>query len=134
MSNTGVERGVDDVTSSIDVGFDGFDGIVFTGGHLLEGGCMDNDIHLLEGAAQADAIANIPDEIAERGVVVASDTHFMLLQFIAAEDDELPRMKFAQHDFGEFFADEPVPPVTSTVLPFNSFAICSLVCDWEKER
>ena len=51
----------------IDVGFDRFEWVVLTGGHLLEGRGVDNDIHLLEGAAQADAIANIPDEIAEDG-------------------------------------------------------------------
>jgi hypothetical protein len=105
VGDTGVERGVDDVAGSIDIGLDRFDGIVFTGGHLLKRGGMDNDVHLLEGATQADAVSNVSDEVAKRWMVEAGDPHFMLLQLITAEDNELLRVKFTQHDLGEFFTE-----------------------------
>jgi len=41
--------------------------------------------------------------------------HLFLLEFIPAEDDQLFGMVLAQHDFANFFPNDPVPPVIITL-------------------
>ena len=55
--------------------------------------------------ADAATIADIADEVAQSRIVVASHTHFVLFEFIAAEDDDLLRVLLRQQHFGEFLAE-----------------------------
>jgi hypothetical protein len=59
-------------------------------------------------------ITHVADKVAQAGVIEAAGAHVMLLQFVAAEDDQPLGVILAQHDLDEFFPNEPVPPVTST--------------------
>ena len=47
-------------------------------------------------------------------MVESAGLHFVLFQFIAAEDDDLLRLIFIQQIFVNFLPKEPVPPVMST--------------------
>jgi hypothetical protein len=72
---------------------------------------MDHNVHAVHRAHQAFAVADIADEITQRGVVEPAHAHLVLLEFVAAEDDDLLRLVFLQHYFSEFLPKDPVPPV-----------------------
>ena len=52
-------------------------------------------------------VAHIPDEVAQAWMVKATDAHLVLLELIAAEDDQLGGLVLAQHDLDEFFTERP---------------------------
>ena len=59
-------------------------------------------------------------------MIETRDSHIMLLEFIAAEDDELLRMIFAQHEFDEFLAERARAAGDQHNLfrPIDHFASC----------
>jgi hypothetical protein len=63
----------------------------------------------VECASQAIDIAHVPDEVAEAGVVEATGAHLMLLELVAAEDDQLLRAVIPKHDLDELFAERSGP-------------------------
>ena len=65
---------------------------------------MHDNIHAVKRARESFAVAHIPDEIADGGVVVAADAHFVLLQLVAAEDDDFSGMVFLNQDFYQLLA------------------------------
>src|SRR5579859_53406 len=73
-----------------------FDGIVFTRGHLLQGCGVDDHIDPYHCSPQAVDITNVADKIAQAWIVKASLPHLVLLQLIAAEDDQALRVVFPE--------------------------------------
>lgn len=78
---------------------------------------MHHDVHAVKSPFQPVAVADVADEVAHGRA--GSDRklllHLVLLQFVAAKDNELLRPVFLQENFRKLPANEPVPPVTSTV-------------------
>ena len=74
-----------------DVGLDRLDRVVFAGRHLLQRGGVDDDIDAVKGALEPIAIAHVADEVAHRRVPPIGKhlPHLVLLQLVAAEDDQL---------------------------------------------
>ncbi len=70
------------------IGFDALKGVVFSGGHLLESGGMDDSVDAFEGALDAVLIADIAKEIAHGGVPAGREFlgHFELFQFVPRKD------------------------------------------------
>ena len=66
---------------------------------------MHHNIHAVHGAQQPVAVAHITDEVAQGRVIVARHAHFMLFEFIAAEDNDLFGLFFCQQHFDEFFTE-----------------------------
>src|SRR5580704_8200367 len=108
-AHAAVDRGVDDVTATHNVGLDGFEGIVFAGRNLLERGGMNYDRDSGKCAFQTLGITNITDEIAQARMIKPRSPHVMLLEFVTAEDDELLRAVFAQHELDELPAKRTRP-------------------------
>ncbi len=65
---------------------------------------MDDDIHTVKGTAQTLLIAYIADKIAQAWMIVTGDPHLMLLELIAAENNDLRRVIFLKHHLDEFLA------------------------------
>jgi len=91
------------------IGLDGFEGIVFAGRNLLERGGMNHDRDSRKCAFQTLGITNITDEIAQARMIKPRSPHVMLLEFVTAEDDELLRAVFAQHELDELPAKRTRP-------------------------
>jgi hypothetical protein len=70
---------------------------------------MDNNVHARERAHQAVAIANVADEVAHRRIFVIGEMlpHLVLLQLVAAEDDDFSGLVIAKNKFRELFAERP---------------------------
>ena len=67
---------------------------------------MHDDIDAVEGALEAVAVAHVADEVAQR---IAAEfgklnAHLVLLQLVAAEDDQLFRPIRFEQGLDEFFA------------------------------
>ena len=108
-ANTPIDGGIDDIAAAHDVGLDRFEGIVFAGRNLLERRGMNYDRDPGKGALQTLRITNIADEIAQAGMIEARSPHIVLLEFVTAEDDELLRAVFAQHQLDELPAERTRP-------------------------
>ena len=104
-----VDGGIDHVAAAHDVGLDRFKRVVFARRHLFERGRVHHHRHSGKGALQALRIAHVADEVAQAGMIEARRPHIMLLQFVAAEDDELLRMVVAQHHLDELLPERSRP-------------------------
>src|SRR5581483_9926086 len=123
--HTLVDGSVDDITASHDVGLDGLERVVLAGGNLFQRGRVNHYSNPGECPLKALRIANIADEISQAGMVEPRGAHIVLLQFIAAEDDEFLRTILSEHQVHEFLAkgarstrneDNLVCPVHSACL------------------
>ena len=65
LFHAAVQRGIDHVLRTENIGLDRFKRIVLTGRDLLQSGGMDNNIHTLEGPLQPIKIPDISQKIAE---------------------------------------------------------------------
>src|SRR5215217_4170698 len=70
---------------------------------------MDNDIHAVHSSHKPFTVTHVANKIAQRRMVISMHFHFVLLQFIPAEDNDLLRLFFLQRDLREFFAERPCP-------------------------
>lgn len=83
-----------DVVRADDVGADCLHGEELAGGHLLEGGGVEDVVHAVHGVAHALGVADVADEEANlggelRGFLLQAVTHIVLLLLIAREDSDL---------------------------------------------
>ena len=76
------ERGVDDVFRAMDVRLDAFHRVVFGSRHLLQRGCVDDEVHAVHRLHQAVAVAHVADEVAHAFLVEVL-LHLELLELIA---------------------------------------------------
>jgi hypothetical protein len=69
-------------------------GVVLGGGHLLEGGGVDDDIDAVEGLVQAFGVADVAEEVAHAAMGLDGKAlgHLELLELVAREDDQPPRL------------------------------------------
>jgi len=100
-----IDRRFDHVLPTIDIGLNCFERVVLAGWNLFERGGVNDYRHAGKGALQALLVANIAEKIAQAGMIDSRGAHFMLLQFIAAEDDEFLRPILIQHDLHKLFAE-----------------------------
>ena len=123
-----VDGGIDHVAAAHDVGLDRFERVVFAGRHLFQRGRVHHDGDSGKGALQALRVAHIADEVAQAGMIEARRPHVVLLEFVAAEDDELLRMVVAQHQLHELLPERARPardqhnlflPVHRLTAPFE---------------
>ena len=89
-----VDCGVKDVVRADDVGADGLHGEELAGGHLLEGGGVEDVVHAVHGVAHALGVADVADEEAHlggelRGLLLQAVAHVVLLLLVAGEDADL---------------------------------------------
>src|SRR5579863_10045684 len=68
---------------------------------------MNRDRDSIESSFQPLRIPHIANEIPQTGMVKTGGLHVMLLELIAAEDDQLARMEIPQHYFHKLFAKGP---------------------------
>ena len=71
---------------------------------------MDDNRHAGESPFQPLRVAHIAEKIPETGMIKPRRPHLMLLQFIAAEDNQFLRPVLAQHDFHKLLAKGTRPP------------------------
>ena len=62
---------------------------------------MNDHANACEGAFESLLVTHISQKVAYSRSVEACRSHFMLLQFIPAENDQLAGLKFTQHDLHE---------------------------------
>src|SRR5208282_461006 len=108
-TNPAVDGCIDDIAATHNVCLDSFKRIVFAGWNLLERCGVNHHCDSGKSAFQALRIADIADEITQTGMVESRGPHVMLLQFVTAEDDELLRAVFVQHQFDELPAKRACP-------------------------
>ena len=89
-----LDRGVQDVVRADDVGADGLHGEELAGGHLLEGGGVEDVVHAVHGVADALGVADVADEEAHLGrelggPLLQAVAHVVLLLLVAGEDADL---------------------------------------------
>src|SRR5262245_14213659 len=104
-----VDGGVDDVLRPEHIGLDRLERVVLARGNLLHRGGVEDDVHPVHGALEALAIAHVADEEAERRMAHARG-HLGLLQLVAAEHHEPPRVVSRQHDLDELVAERARAP------------------------
>ncbi len=93
----------------MNVGLDAFEWIVFGDRNLLERGGVHHVVDAVERLHQPIAIAHVADEEAHlRRVELLR--HLELLQFVAREDDDLPRLAGRQHRTHELAAERAGAP------------------------
>ena len=85
---------VQDVVRADDVGAHGLHGEELAGGHLLEGGGVEDVVHAVHGVAHALGVADVADEEAHlggelRGLLLQAVAHVVLLLLVAREDADL---------------------------------------------
>lgn len=89
-----LDRGVEHVVRADDVGAHGLHGEELAGGHLLEGGGVEDVVHAVHGVAHALGVADVSDEEAHlggelRGLLLQAVAHVVLLLLVAREDADL---------------------------------------------
>lgn len=89
-----LDRGVEHVVRADDVGAHGLHGEELAGGHLLEGGGVEDVVHAVHGVAHALGVADVADEEADlggelRGLLLQAVAHVVLLLLVAREDADL---------------------------------------------
>ena len=101
-----INGGIDDVFGADDVRLNGLKRIVLASRHLLECSRMDHDVHAMKRPLQPIQVAHVSDKIADRDWTVLREQlpHFMLLEFIAAEDDQLLWTEFLENDLSELLS------------------------------
>jgi len=82
---THVERGIDHVFGTEDIGLDALHRVVLRSRHLFESGCMDDDVDAFACSAETVAIAHIADKEANEWVIFFGIelAHFELLELVA---------------------------------------------------
>ena len=105
LLDAAIDRRVDDVPRPVDVGLHRFAGIVLAGRDLLQGGGVDHDIDAAHRPPHAVDVADVAEEVAEAGMIEAAGEHLVLLQLVAAEDDDLAGMVVAEEDFDALLAE-----------------------------
>lgn len=89
-----VDRGVQHVVRADDVGAHGLHGEELAGGHLLEGGGVEDVVHAVHSVAHRLGVADVTDEEAHlggelRGPLLQAVAHVVLLLLVAGEDADL---------------------------------------------
>lgn len=89
-----LDGGVQDVVRADDVGSHGLHGEELAGGHLLEGGGVEDVVDPVHGVAHALGVADVADEEANlggelRGFLLQAMAHVVLLLLVAGEDTDL---------------------------------------------
>lgn len=89
-----LDRGVEHVVRADDVGAHGLHGEELAGGHLLEGGGVEDVVHAVHGVAHALGVADVSDEEADLGgelgrLLLQAVAHVVLLLLVAREDADL---------------------------------------------
>jgi hypothetical protein len=100
-----VNRSVDNVFRSNDVRQYSLKRVVFAGGHLFQSGGMHNQINLIERSVKALLVSDVTNEISHHVCILPVGEHllhFVLLQFISAEDNQLVWLMSIKNHFGEF--------------------------------
>ena len=84
---------------------------------------MDDHIHTLHGAQKPFAVAYIADEITQGWVIESRSLHFILLQLVAAIDDDLLRLGVLEHDLNELLAKgtRPAGDEYNIIFPIHFF-------------
>ena len=89
--DTGINGGIEGVVGANDVGLDGLHGEELAGGHLLEGGGMEDVVNALHGVTEGGLVAHIANvelnligHFGHTGLEVV--THVVLLLLVAGED------------------------------------------------
>lgn len=94
-----VDGGVQDVVRADDVGTDGLHGEELAGGHLLEGGGVEDVIHAVHGVAYRLGVADVTDEETDLGgelggLLLKAVAHVVLFLLVAGEDADLGQVGF----------------------------------------
>lgn len=89
-----LDRGVEHVVRADYVGAHGLHGEELAGGHLLQGGGVEDVVHAVHGVAHALGVADVADEEADlggelRGPLLQAVAHVVLLLLVAREDADL---------------------------------------------
>ena len=89
-----LDGGVKHVVRADDVGAHGLHGEELAGGHLLEGGGVEDVVHPVHGVAHALGVADVADEEAHLGgelgrLLLQTVAHVVLLLLVAGEDANL---------------------------------------------
>src|SRR6266850_1362911 len=100
-----IDRCINDVFATHDVGLDSLKGVVLAGRHLLQGSGMYNYGYSVQGPLEPSWVAHIPNEVAQAGEIQTRGAHVVLLQFVPAEDDYLLWAILAQHNLHKFLAE-----------------------------
>ena len=101
-----VDRRADDVLRADDVRLDALERVVLRGVDLLHRGGVDDHVDAVESAAQPRLVADVADEVAQP-VVVEQLAHLVLLQLVAAEDDDALRVPLGERVPQERAAEGP---------------------------
>jgi hypothetical protein len=83
-----LERRVDEVGGSVDVGADRFDRVVLGQRHVLHRGRVHDDVDAPQRSQESRAIADVPEEEAQARVIHLALHHVVLL-LVAREHDDL---------------------------------------------
>jgi hypothetical protein len=100
--NAAIDGRLDDISGPHDVGEHRLEWVVFAGRHLLEGRRVHHDVDPLHGPPQAIDVSHIAQEetygrMAEDASLHSTLTHLVLLELVAAENDQSPRPIVAEH-------------------------------------
>ena len=71
---------------------------------------MDDHIHAGKCHPKTFRVPDIANKVPEVGLVQTRNTHLMLLQFIAAQDDEFLGVKISKHDPREHLSERTGSP------------------------
>jgi hypothetical protein len=68
---------------------------------------VNNDVDAIERPVEPVAVAHVADEVADAGVLRVGEhlPHVVLLELVAAEDDQLPRLMVPEHMLHELDAE-----------------------------
>ena len=91
---------------------------------------MDDDVHPVQGAHEALAVAHVADEVAQVRLVESHHLHLVLFQLIAAEDDDLLRLFLFQQDLGELLAERACAAgdEDDLVFPVHVYSVLRVAC------
>src|ERR1700758_4444971 len=107
--NALVDGGINYIFPAHDVRLDRFERVVFAGGNLLEGSGMHNHGHAGQRALQPAQVTHITDEITQAGMIESRGPHVVLLEFVAAENDQPLGVILPQHHFDKLPAKRSRP-------------------------
>lgn len=90
MLYTGGKSSLYHILRTVYIGFDALFGIVFSGIHLLDGGCMDNHVHSFASPRQAFEVTDITDKETQLRILMTGIFLFQLklLQLIAGVNND----------------------------------------------
>src|SRR5699024_5429041 len=90
MLYTGGKSNLYHILRTVYIGFDALFGIVFSGIHLLDGGCMDNHVHSFASPRQTFEVTDITDKETQLRILMTGIFLFQLklLQLIAGVNND----------------------------------------------